>query len=279
MINTTWRTSAGRLVVAALVAAGAALAFSGVGAAETTPSHEPSPATGPSADAPADSSADTTADGTAPSPPVSEDQRAATQGATRNGDNGTVKVHRSTTPPDDRRNEPKVCEFYLVGFGFDARQQVRWWIRSWPPTGDREIVDDGTLTLDENGHGRTGDMTLPDGHYKLFWKFAGEKGRAKQKVFWVDCPTETTPPTSTPTPSETSTPSGTPSTTETPAGGAGAGGRSSDPPTSGTPTGALPFTGFSGPLLAGLGLALLIGGTALVIAARRGKLPGLPHRN
>lgn len=34
----------------------------------------------------------------------------------------------------------------------------------------------GVLALDAEGHGRTDDMTLPDGHYELFWNFEGEKG-------------------------------------------------------------------------------------------------------
>lgn len=119
------------------------------------------------------------------------------------GDNGTVKVHRSTTSAGDPRNEPHVCDFYLVGFHFDPGQQVSWLIRSWPPTGDRSEVLHGTLTLGQDGHGRTDDLKLPDGHYKLFWRFDGEHGRAKQKVFWVDCapgkPTTSPTPTASPT--------------------------------------------------------------------------------
>jgi hypothetical protein len=122
-----------------------------------------------------------------------------------NGDNGTVKIHNSSTPVTDRRNEPHVCAFYLDAFGFDPGQSVSWQIKSWPPTGDRAVVDQGTLTLDSAGDGRTSDQALPNGHYKLFWTFAGEHGAAKQKVFWVSCPSST--PTPTPTsPSPTPTP-------------------------------------------------------------------------
>lgn len=144
------------------------------------------------------------------------------------GDNGTVKVHRSTTSAQDMRNQPKVCEFYLVGFHFDGQQAVSWQIKSWPPTGDRTVVKSGALGLDQDGWGRTEDMSLPDGHYKLYWNFAGEKGRAKQKVFWVRCPGAESP---TPTPSESTptTPSSPPSarpspspTESTPAPSAGA---------------------------------------------------------
>ncbi|WP_214325398.1 hypothetical protein [Nonomuraea sediminis] len=132
------------------------------------------------------------------------------------GDNGDVKIHKWTTPEDDQRDEPHVCVFYLVGFNFDAAEKVSWEIQSWPPTGDKTTVKSGTLVLDNNGHGRTVDMTLTNGHYKLFWKFVGENGAAKQKVFWVECePTPTPTPTPTGTPSQTPTPSGTPSQTPT----------------------------------------------------------------
>jgi hypothetical protein len=118
--------------------------------------------------------------------------------AARNGDNGTVKIHNSTTPVTDPRNEPHVCVFYLDAFGFDPAQSVSWQIKSWPPTGDRTVVSSGALVLDSSGNGHTGDMTLPNGHYKLFWNFAGEHGFAKQKVFWVSCPAATPPPSSPP---------------------------------------------------------------------------------
>jgi hypothetical protein len=118
------------------------------------------------------------------------------------GDNGTVKIHRSTTPVTDRRNQPHVCVFYLDAFGFDPAQSVSWQIKSWPPTGNRTVVLSGTLTMDSSGNGHTGDLTLPNGHYKLFWTFTGENGRAKQKVFWVKCPS--TSPSPSPSPSSTS---------------------------------------------------------------------------
>jgi hypothetical protein len=134
-----------------------------------------------------------------------------------NGDNGTVKIHNSSTPVTDRRNEPHVCVFYLDAFGFDPGQSVSWQIKSWPPTGDRAVVDQGTLTLDSAGDGRTSDQALPNGHYKLFWTFTGEHGAAKQKVFWVSCPSPTpTPPSCSPTPTPSST-CHTPTPTSTPA--------------------------------------------------------------
>ncbi|MFJ5059817.1 LPXTG cell wall anchor domain-containing protein [Streptomyces nigra] len=116
--------------------------------------------------------------------------------ATAPGDNGTVKIHDSATGEELRRNEPHVCTFYLDAFGFDRAQQVDWHIEVWAPTAGvkGETVRSGALTLDGEGHGRTADLTLPDGHYKLFWNFAGEKGSAKHKVFWTDCGEDETAP-------------------------------------------------------------------------------------
>jgi hypothetical protein len=137
-------------------------------------------------------------------------------GAQPKGDNGTVKIHRSTTPVTDRRNEPHVCVFYLDAFGFDPGQSVSWQIKSWPPTGDRSVVTSGALALNSSGGGRTGDMTLQDGHYKLFWNFTGEHGFAKQKVFWVSCAAPSPKPTPTPTASPTPTPTVSPTTPPSP---------------------------------------------------------------
>ncbi|MBT2525940.1 LPXTG cell wall anchor domain-containing protein [Streptomyces sp. ISL-99] len=115
---------------------------------------------------------------------------APTAFATPSGDNGTVKIHDAKTGEDLRKNEPHVCSFYLDAFGFDAGQQVDWRIEAWAPTAGvkGEQVMSGSLTLDDDGHERTEDLTLPDGHYKLFWNFDGEHGKAKHKVFWTDCP-------------------------------------------------------------------------------------------
>src|SRR6266487_1429606 len=136
--------------------------------------------------------------------PAAQGLSSGTTSAARKGDNGTVKIHRSTTPVTDRRNEPHVCVFYLDAFGFDPGQSVSWQIKSWPPTGNRTVVASGVLTLNSNGGGRTGNKTLANGHYKLFWNFTGEHGSAKHKVFWVKCAAPTPSPSPSPTPSPSS---------------------------------------------------------------------------
>lgn len=269
----TWRHNAVRLTSAAVLAVGATLLFAGPSSAATRspepraasdhsnsrghadPTAKPSPSEGTDAggsDASTTSTPDTPAEDT-------EQRPASKSDAGPGGDNGTVKVHRSETPADDRRNEPKVCSFYLVGFGFDSGQQVSWRIKSWPPTGDRSVVSDGELTLDEVGHGRTADMSLPDGHYKLFWNFVGEKGSAKHKVFWVSCGEAANPPNPSPTASATPTPTTSPPAAAEP---------QAQPPAKNRGAN-LPFTGFPLWAAAAIALALLLAGTTIVMVARK----------
>ncbi|MFI0966862.1 hypothetical protein ACH4S8_36590 [Streptomyces sp. NPDC021080] len=103
------------------------------------------------------------------------------------GDNGDVKVHDANTPFDNERDDPKVCQFYLDGFDFDGGQQVSWSIATQPPTAGGPLLQ-GRLFTSATGRGRTGNLTLPDGQYKLTWNFQGENGAGKSKVFKVDCP-------------------------------------------------------------------------------------------
>ncbi|MEU6416322.1 LPXTG cell wall anchor domain-containing protein [Streptomyces spiralis] len=205
------------------------------------------------------------------------------------GDNGTVKIHDAKTGEELRRNEPHVCTFYLDAFGFDGGQQVDWHIETWAPTGavKGDTVKAGDITLDADGHGRTEDLSLPDGHYKLFWNFDGEKSAAaKHKVFWTDCAPEnggsgstpstpgTTPggPGSTPSGSTAPTASASPTAEATSSGAAPA--ASSSPSAQGGASGDLAETGSSAPvgLLSGVAATLVAAGGFLVLRrrARRG---------
>ncbi|MGW0421661.1 LPXTG cell wall anchor domain-containing protein [Streptomyces sp. NPDC003015] len=212
--------------------------------------------------------------------------------ATAPGDNGTVKIHDATTGEELRKNEPHVCTFYLDAFGFDAVQEVDWHIEAWAPTAKvkGDTVKSGEITLDSDGHGRTEDLSLPDGHYKLFWNFDGEKGAAKHKVFWADCAEEeggggtATPSASasgTPGSGESASPSGEPGSepsadpSSEPSGSAEAGASASASPSASASaqgsTGDLAETGNSAPvgLLAGVAAALTAAGGYLVVRRRR----------
>ncbi|MFC1431429.1 hypothetical protein ACEZDB_12330 [Streptacidiphilus sp. N1-3] len=185
------------------------------------------------------------------------------------GDNGDVKVHAVTTSVNNQRDDPKVCKFYLDAFNFDTVQKVSWSISQQPPTGHQQVLS-STLTL-VNGRGFTVTWGLPDGHYKLTWTFAGEKGSAKHKVFMVDCPvTQSVPPGSPPSISPSSPPGG----------GHGPG----TPPGTGTSSG--PGTG-AGPVGAvNAGTGSTSGGTdtdeiatgALLVTAAVGAVVVLRHR-
>ncbi|MET9526167.1 LPXTG cell wall anchor domain-containing protein [Streptomyces coeruleorubidus] len=201
--------------------------------------------------------------------------------ATPPGDNGTVKIHDASTDEELRRNEPHVCTFYLDAFGFDGGQEVDWRIDAIPPSENKgEKVKSGALTLDAEGHGRTEDLSLPDGHYKLFWNFDGEKGAAKHKVFWTDCEDEQEPGGSTPSgsasPSPSSgasaAPSAGPGSSASPSSPAGGGvPASSSPSPQGGAEGDLAETGNGAPVgvLSGVAAVLVAGGGFLVLRRRR----------
>lgn len=270
MITCTWRTKLALVAGATFLPASVILALAPAAGAAAS-NHGASPAASPSPGARAASPAAKASPGaraSAASARPGAHTSAPVHGpgngnppASRNGDNGTVKIHNSTTSVTDPRNQPHVCKFYLDGFGFDAGQSVSWYIKSWPPTGDRARVAYGALTLDSNGNGYTKPpMGLPDGHYKLFWNFTGEKGLAKQKVFWVRClaSPSTPPPTTPPPPPPTTPPPTTPPSSQA-ASSAAAAGHSG-----------LPITGWPLALIAGAGAVLLgTGGTAIAITLRR----------
>ncbi|MGW3359473.1 LPXTG cell wall anchor domain-containing protein [Streptomyces bungoensis] len=203
------------------------------------------------------------------------------------GDNGTVKIHDARTGEELRRNEPHVCAFYLDAFGFDGGQKVDWHIDAWAPT-KGGTVKSGVLALDAEGHGRTDDLTLPDGHYKLFWNFEGEKGAAKHKVFWSDCENSGGGggrPSGSPSssPSDSASPSSQPSGSPAPSGSSGTGpsasasasaAPSAAPSSSpSAPGGGLAETGNGVPvgLLSGAAAALVGAGGYLVVRRRRGQ--------
>ncbi|MGG7575625.1 hypothetical protein [Streptomyces sirii] len=194
--------------------------------------------------------------------------------ATAPGDNGTVKIHDARTGAELRKNEPHVCTFYLDAFGFDAEQRVDWHIEAWAPTADvkGETVKSGALTLDGEGHGRTQDLSLPDGHYKLFWNFDGEHGKAKHKVFWTDCEDDTQPGGG--KPSTPATPSPTDEATAAPASSAPADTAptsAASPSPSAKSTGDLAETGNGAPvgLLATTAAGLVAAGGYLVLRRRK----------
>ncbi|MFF5845015.1 LPXTG cell wall anchor domain-containing protein [Streptomyces massasporeus] len=199
--------------------------------------------------------------------------------ATPPGDNGTVKIHDASTGEELRRNEPHVCTFYLDAFGFDGGQRVDWHIDAIPPSENKgETVESGALTLDSQGHGRSEDLSLPDGHYKLFWNFEGEKGSAKHKVFWTDCEDEQEPGGSTPSasaspssPGASEAPSGEPSVSASASSSAGGAVPASSPSPQGGAEGDLAETGNGAPVgvLSGVAAALVAAGGYLVLRRRR----------
>jgi len=198
------------------------------------------------------------------------------------GDNGTVKIHDASTGETLERNEPHVCTFYLDAFGFDAVQEVDWHIEAWAPTAAKkgETVKTGVITLDADGHGRTEDLSLPDGHYKLFWNFDGEKGAAKHKVFWTDCGDSEGGGGSTPDPSASASTSASPSASASASASPSSGASASPSSSSGAASpsasaqggsGDLAETGNGAPvgLISGVAASMVAAGGYLVVRRRR----------
>ncbi|MGW2251093.1 hypothetical protein ACWCXH_12925 [Kitasatospora sp. NPDC001660] len=115
------------------------------------------------------------------------------------GDSGDIKIHDSSAAVSEQRDESKVCVFHLDASNFGTVPQVSWTIERQLPAGTAQVRA-GSITL-TNGTGTTGNFTLPDGHYKLEWTFAGENGAARQKVFDVSCATSSPSPSGSHSPS------------------------------------------------------------------------------
>jgi len=146
---------------------------------------------------------------------------AATGGGTSpNGFNGDVKIHEEPGEAEPiKRNEPHVCNFHIHGFNFDAQATGWWRIDGWAPDPGKStgtVMAENWGPADEKGDWRTHSMTLPDGHYKLFWDQTTPQapGGQKHKVFWVECNAGSTTGGSTTTGS-TGTTTGTSTTTGT----------------------------------------------------------------
>jgi hypothetical protein len=103
------------------------------------------------------------------------------------GNNGTVKIHDGNEEAEPAtQNDPHVgCDFHLHFMFGDDMQSGSWEIQSWPPTGDRSVVADGTYDTAGDGEDSVA-VSLDSGHYKLFWD--GDAGKNdKHKAFWVAC--------------------------------------------------------------------------------------------
>ena len=109
------------------------------------------------------------------------------------GNNGTLKIHEGTDhgapPRTDRNNEPHVCLFHLHGFKFDASSSGYYRIRQQAPTGTATVIEGGQWGANASGEWITGQLSLPNGHYKALAKQTSPRtpGGEKQKVFWVEC--------------------------------------------------------------------------------------------
>jgi len=194
--------------------------------------------------------------------------------------NGTLKIHEQGTPDGTVNNDPKVCVFNVEGFFLDPGQtgDLVFSVQGGDgPTG----TPAGPFAFgpaDANGFYATQYFNLDPGHYKATLTDAGGVEKAKSKVFKVTCEVEPSPspsasvsesasPSPSVEPSGTASPSVEPSgaTTESP----GVGPNKVNRPGVSPAADRLATTGVQVTWFALLGLALLVGGFALLRAFRK----------
>jgi hypothetical protein len=193
---------------------------------------------------------------------------------------GTVKIHEA---PDHKNgavmaNDPKVCQFVIHGFGFDANENGNWRVleHQWGNGQDGAAVLSGSYQADANGDWSAPSGTnahdmqhgawyeLPNGHYKLYVEARNLPTTEKHKVFKVECEEtagggQTPPPSGgqTPPPSGGQTPPPSGGQTPPPSGG------QTPPPSGGANLGGSGSLGGSGTLggSGGPGASTAAGGT------------------
>jgi LPXTG-motif cell wall-anchored protein len=192
------------------------------------------------------------------------------------GNNGTVKINgQGVDSSDDISNVPHVpCDFQVEFFGFDEGQTATITFTIHPPSGNGDVLLSETKTVSHDAAGgglNDVDEVFPYSgttfglenftahpqqgyHVKLTIVSDGVPGGKKHKVFWLQCKPVTKTPSPTPTPQ--------PPTTKPPAVSPGA---------------SLPVTGAGTGGLIAIGLALVAGGTVLLLWRRRVASDGMPE--
>lgn len=185
------------------------------------------------------------------------------------GANGTVKIDALQFDAKISNQPHVTCEFRVKLFNFDADERGNIVFASQPPSGQKvELLRrDNVLLSNDAASGGNPDpdeiyafsdddfdlsgLKLHDKqgyHIKLTIERIGAPGAGKHKVFWLKpCP-----------PSKTSTP---PPPSDSSSTGAGGGGQAF--------SASLPVTGAPAVVLAGVGMAMVAGGGALIFVRRR----------
>lgn len=126
-------------------------------------------------------------------------------GAPSAGCDGDVMVHKDAGEPDpitaNVLAEPRVCLFHLHGYRFEPSSTVEWVIKKQT---DNTQVLAGTLAVLVDGTGQTGQLSLPNGQYTVYWNQVGCPDGDKLIVFKVEC--QPTDPVETVTPIPTAAP-------------------------------------------------------------------------
>ncbi|MDT0382648.1 LPXTG cell wall anchor domain-containing protein [Streptomyces sp. DSM 42041] len=105
--------------------------------------------------------------------------------ASPHGGSGTVRMHDAASGRELSGADRQVCSFFLVAAGFDGRQQIGWKVVE---RASGTVAETGELLLDGEGSGRSGDLALDEGRYRLVWDRRGADGEGGgRRAFEVDC--------------------------------------------------------------------------------------------
>jgi LPXTG-motif cell wall-anchored protein len=198
------------------------------------------------------------------------------------GNNGTVKINsQDVDSSQDISNMPHVpCDFQVEFFGFDAGQTATITFTIHPPSGDGDVLLTETRTISNDpaagglndvdevfkysgtsfGLDRFSAQPQQGFHVKLTVVSTGVPGGQKHKVFWLQCAPPTTPPPTSPPPTSPP-PTSPPPTTAPPS--------TTEATSTSVPAGNLPVTGAGLGGLIAAGVAMVGGGTALLVLRRR----------
>ncbi|PZG85509.1 hypothetical protein C1I97_33575 [Streptomyces sp. NTH33] len=107
----------------------------------------------------------------------------AAPAAMAQGEGGDIRIHRVGVPFGVPKDDPVVCRFYLEAVNFDSLGAIAYTIQAQPPLPTSATVN-GTIALGA-GVGRTEQLVLTDGQYKLIWAVGTTPNR--EKLFRINC--------------------------------------------------------------------------------------------
>lgn len=98
------------------------------------------------------------------------------------GAGGTLELYDAASGEELPDDGSAVCSFYLALSGFEGRR-VGWKVVE---ESSGTVAETDAVALDGDGNGRSEELSLRDGRYRLVWDFEGG-GATEHRVFDVEC--------------------------------------------------------------------------------------------